>query len=248
MRLGFLLPVLIGAAAAGAELPAQPDAVLHSDCPGGRPVAVAVLAKHDNREAAAALEGALATWHCVNVVLLPSAQPTSSADTDGEDFERAATEDIDWLIVARGSAALVNARLVDPALKEVLVLSNGPPDEVTMELLAPVSVEMARARHGGGRVVLSMVGVTYGDVTRIEQQLRGLPVFADIAVGRFGGTGARFVVRTTAPREELLAALNSIALPGKTTDITGVRLRRIEVTFTTSTTTEAPKTKAKTKS
>jgi hypothetical protein len=85
-----------------------------------------VLAKNDNRDAAAALEGALATWHCVSVVLIPSSQPASSVDTDADDFERAATEDVDWLIVARGSTALVNARLVDPALKEVLVLANGP--------------------------------------------------------------------------------------------------------------------------
>jgi len=232
--------VLVTAASAAAGPPAppaaparpdQPETVLHSDCPGGRPVAVAVLAKNDNRDAAAALEGALAAWHCVSVVLIPSSQPASSVDTDAEDFERAATEDVDWLIVARGSTALVNARLVDPALKEVLVLANGPPDEVAMELLAPVGLEMTRARNGGGRVVLSMVGVSYGDVARLEKQLRALPVFGDVKVGRFAGTGARFVVRTTAPRDALLDALNTVTVPGKATTITGIRLRRIELTF-----------------
>ena len=210
--------------------PDQATPLLHRDCPGGRPVTIAVLQARDNLEAAAAVEGALAAWDCVNVVTMGSGEAPSS-DTDVNNIQRAANNDVDWLVIVHGTSSLMNARLIDPNLSEVLALSNGPVDEVVMDLLAPVSREMALAAKGGGRLVLSLLGVNFTELKLLENLLRRSNDVTDVDVARFSHGSARLVVRTTVAREALLSRLGTLSVPGKSTAVTGVTWRRVELSF-----------------
>ncbi len=179
--------------------------LLQGACPSVVSVAIISEANDDDRAAATALQGTLSGWDCVRVVHLDAVH-SGDATRDVAALDLAKARDVDWLIVAAGDHLLVQARLIDPAMRELLIMPHGPADEVAMDLMAPIGREL-------------------------ESLLVALPGVEVAKAGRFKDGRVEFLVRTNAPRTALLEKLHGLKRHGQPPRVLDDRLRRIELTW-----------------
>ncbi len=204
--------------------------LLQGACPSVVSVAIISEANDDDRAAATALQGTLSGWDCVRVVHLDAVH-SGDATRDVAALDLAKARDVDWLIVAAGDHLLVQARLIDPAMRELLIMPHGPADEVAMDLMAPIGRELTLSRRGGLSVGIVVVDATYKDVRELESLLVALPGVEVAKAGRFKDGRVEFLVRTNAPRTALLEKLHGLKRHGQPPRVLDDRLRRIELTW-----------------
>jgi hypothetical protein len=193
-------------------------------------VSVAIVEGLGHSDAATALQSTFATWDCVRVVHIEYT-PVQDKFVDVAALDIAKARDVDWVVVVGGDASLVQARLVDPALRDVLVRTHGPADEVAMDLMAPISKELTLSRVGGSRIAVVVTGITYRELGQIEQYIKAIKGVEDAGAPRFKNGTAEIVVRTNGSRASLLAGLRAIKHNGRLPRIVDDRLRRVELTW-----------------
>jgi hypothetical protein len=233
LLLAALAPVVAHAKPAPAPLPATvPSLEHHAICKTAKSVTVAVTANLLRNEDAELVTQQLLTAPCVRAYLVAKRDLDDGA-AKGELPESSGAADFLLVLLQSEETGLVG-RLVETSNREILASLVGPTlTEMAPKVLDTLNTEVRRPFTDPQGIVVNVItaGVGYGDLRTVASALPTVvPVF-DVGGLRMAEERGFLSLRVKNHTEVLANALDGKVVDGIGVDVSGVSLRRLELTL-----------------